>query len=80
MEFKEITQAMLEEFERQYFDEIDVPSLRGVHRNATGNITAAENAGWFTESVNGLAPSERLELSQEIDNLYSSFTTIDPNG
>ena len=80
MEFKDITQEMLEEFERQYFDVVKVPDVRGVHRNATGNISSADAAGWFAGSLNGLEPQERLELSNEIDALYSSFVTIDPNG
>ena len=71
---------MLEEFERQYFDVLDVPAMRGVHRNASGNIQAAADAGWFVESVNGLGPQERLALSNEVDEKYKSFTVIDPNG
>ena len=81
MIFKDkITQEMLEEFERQYFEVQKVPDLRGVHRNATGNIKSAEAAGWFTESLNGLKPQERLTLSNDIDKMYSSYVTIDPNG
>ena len=79
MDFNEIDQAMLEEYEKQYFDEIDVPSMRGVHRNATGNIKAAVGASWLA-TPNGLGPLERIQLSKDIDEKYSEFTVIDPNG
>ena len=79
MDFNEITQAMLEEYERYYFDELDVPAMRGVHRNATGNIAAAVGGGWIAE-VNGLGPLERIKLSSDIDEAYREFTVIDPNG
>ena len=78
-QFKNITQAMLEEYERQYFDELDVPAARGVHRSSSGNIKAAVAAGWLAEP-NGLKPLERVQLSRDIDKKYSEFTTIDPNG
>ena len=79
MDFNEITQAMLEDYEKQYFDELDVPGMRGVHRNASGNIAAAVGAGWLAEA-NGLGPLERIKLSSDIDEKYSEFTVIDPNG
>ena len=47
MEFNDITQAMLEDYEEQYFDKLKVPDMRGVHRNATGNIAAAVGGGWI---------------------------------
>ena len=77
--FKDITQAMLEEFEREYFDVLDVPAMRGVHRNASGNIKAAVDAGWV-DAPNGLGPLERIQLSNDIDEKYKEFTVIDPNG
>jgi hypothetical protein len=80
MEFNEVTQAQLEEYERQYFDILNVPELKGVHRNATGNINAADAAGWFAESVNGLSPIERLQVAKDVDAKYLEFTQIDPNG
>lgn len=80
IKFNDITQAMLEDYEEQYFDELDVSSMRGAHRNATGNIKAAENAGWLANSVNGLKPQERIQLSSDIDSLYREFTVIDPSG
>ena len=70
---------MLEEYERQYFDELDVPTMRGVHRNASGNIDAAVRSGWLVE-VNGLDPIERIQLSKDIDAKYLKFTVLDPNG
>lgn len=80
MKFKAITQTMLEDFEKQYFDIINVPSKKGVHRNASGNIAAAEAAGWFADPVGDLSALERIELSREIDAKYQEFTFIDPNG
>jgi len=80
MKFNDITQAMLEDYEMQYFDVIDVPDMRGVHRNASGNIEAAEKAGWLAKSVDGLGPIERIQLSKDIDAKYLEFTVIDPNG
>jgi len=80
MEFVKVTQSQLEEYERQYFDVLDVPELKGVHRNATGNINAADAAGWFAESVNGLSPKERLQVAKDIDAQYLEYTQIDPNG
>ena len=53
--------------------------MRGVHRNASGNIKAAVDAGWV-DAPNGLGPLERITLSNDIDALYKSFTVIDPNG
>ena len=80
MEFTKVTQAQLEEYERQYFDVLDIPAVTGVHRNASANIQAADAAGWFAESVNGLAPRERLQVAKDIDALYLEFTQLDPNG
>ena len=80
MDFNEITQGMLEEYEKQYFDVLDVPSIQGVHRMVSGNINSAEKAGWFTESLNGLSPIERQELSKDIDLAYKGFLLIDPSG
>ena len=79
MDFNEITQAMLEEYERCYFDELDVPAMRGVHRNATANIEAAVGGGWIA-TPNGLSPLERIELSKDIDAKYKEYTVIDPSG
>ena len=80
MDFAEITQGMLEEYEKQYFDVVDVPGQKGAHRYASGNIASAEKAGWLAESVNGLGPLDRLQLSRSIDEKYNEFTRIDPNG
>ena len=80
MKFNDITQAMLEEFERQYFDIIKVPDKKGVHRNASGNIAAAEKAKWFADPVGDLTALERIQLSKDIDAKYQEFTFIDPNG
>ena len=80
MKFNDITQAILEEYEKQYFDTLAVPDMRGVHRNASGNIESAEKAGWLAESANELGPIERIQLSKDIDAKYIEFTVIDPNG
>lgn len=80
MDFNDITQAMLEEYEVQYFDELDVPGMRGVHRNASGNIKSAVNAGWLAEPDDKMTSLERMQLSKDIDEKYRGFTVIDPNG
>ena len=80
LKFNDITQGMLEDYEEQYFDKLNVPDMRGVHRNATGNIESAIKAGWFADTVNGLEPLERIQLAKEIDAKYLEFTVIDPNG
>ena len=80
MDFNDITQAMLEEYEKQYFDTLAVPDMRGVHRNASGNIESAEKAGWLADSADKFEPLERIRLSKDIDKKYTEFTVIDPNG
>ena len=80
MKFNDITQQMLEDYEEQYFDTLDVPSMRGVHRNATGNIESAVAAGWIADPGDKRTSLERIQLSKDIDEKYREFTVIDPNG
>jgi len=80
LKFNDITQAMMESYEEQYFDKLKVGEFTGAHRNAAGNIKAAEGAGWLAESVNGLGPLEYIRASNEIDAKYKEFTVISPSG
>ena len=93
LKFNDITQGMLEEYERQFFDVQNMNIGRGAVRYVTSNVQAAFDAGWIVEPFKGFAdgsykdgkPTPELnkqlkDMAQEIDNKYASFVVIDPNG
>ena len=93
MEFNAITQAMLEEYERQYFDVQNIRPGHGAVRYYVANIQAAFDAKWIGEPFAGFANKswkkesatperhdELKELAIEIDKKYSELTVLDPNG
>jgi len=93
MEFNAITQAMLEEYERQYFDVQNIRPGHGAVRYFVSNVQAAFDAKWIGEPFTGFADkswkkepaSPELyesikEMANAIDAKYSELTVIDPNG
>lgn len=93
MKFNKITQGMLEDYERQFFDVQGMNIGRGAVRYITANVQAAYDAGWIGEPFKGfedkswkdLPPSpernkELRDTAQAIDAKYAEFTVIDPNG
>lgn len=93
VKFNDITQGMLEEYEKQFFDVQGMTVGRGAVRYVTANVQAAFDAGWIVEPFKGFAdgswkeqpPSPELnkklkDMAKVIDAKYAEFVVIDPNG
>ena len=93
MEFNDMTQAMLEEYEKQYFDVVRVPSLRGANRQPDGAVKAAIAAGWIGEPFDGytdgawrneVVDADKVrairKAAEAVDERYRELLFIDPNG
>ena len=93
LEFNDITQGMLEEYEKQLFEVNRLRRAGGAVRFLVANVQSAFDAGWIKEPLPGFKdgtwkdkpPSSKQttklkDMVVEIDAKYSSFVTIDPNG
>ena len=93
LKFNDITQRMLEEYEKQLFEVQEKRIGGGAVRFLVANIQAAFDADWIKEPFDGFKdgswkdrpPSaKQTELMKEmvvvIDAKYESFVVIDPNG
>ena len=93
MDFNEITQGMLENYERQYFDVQNIRPGTGAVRYYVANVQAAFDAKWIAEPFPGFADkswkkepanakrqAQLREIGEAIDKKYSEITVIDPNG